>query len=240
MPLRPIVCAVLVVFAAFVAAPTPAGAKDTWIEIQSPNFTVISNSGDKEARKIADQFERFREVFRDTFPKLRVDLGRPLIILAVRNEDSLKVLLPGYWEAKGHAHPAGLYAPGEERHFVALRTNVESDNPYQIVYHEYTHAIMNLNFRDLPIWLGECGQHGERRFRAGSSLLGMERPARPPVLLPNERQALRRRAEYDSIFLIDSTAADHGLQNVRSQKVLWRCFCEVARKDDEVGEFSDL
>ena len=155
MPLRPIVCAVLVVFAAFVAAPTPAGAKDTWIEIQSPNFTVISNSGEKEARKIADQFEQFREVFHNTFPKLRVDLGRPLIILAVRNEDSLKVLLPGYWEAKGHAHPAGLYAPGEERHFVALRTNVESDNPYQIVYHEYTHAIMNLNFRDLPIWLGE-------------------------------------------------------------------------------------
>ena len=155
MPLRRIVCAVLVVFGAFLPAPAPAGAKDTWIEIQSPNFTVISNSREKEARKIADQFEQFREVFHNTFPKLRVDLGKPLVILAVRNEDSLKVLLPGYWEAKGHAHPAGLYAPGEERHFVALRTNVESDNPYQIVYHEYTHAIMNLNFRDLPIWLSE-------------------------------------------------------------------------------------
>ena len=158
MPLRPVrsvVCALLVVFAALVFPPARAGSKDTWIAIRSPNFTVISNSGEKEARKIADQFEQFREVFHNTFPKLRVDLGKPLIILAVRNEDSLKVLLPGYWEAKGHAHPAGLYAPGEERHFVALRTHVESDNPYQIVYHEYTHAIMNLNFRDLPIWLGE-------------------------------------------------------------------------------------
>jgi len=158
MPLRPvrsIVSAVLMVLPACGLAPAITRAKDVWIEVRSPNFTVISNSGEKEARKIADEFEQFREVFHNTLPKLRVDLGKPLIILAVRNEDSLKVLLPGYWETKGHAHPVGLYAPGEERHFVALRTNVEADNSYQIVYHEYTHAIMNLNFPDLPSWLGE-------------------------------------------------------------------------------------
>jgi tetratricopeptide (TPR) repeat protein len=135
--------------------PAAAASKDTWIEVRSPNFTVISNAGEKEARKIADQFEQFREVFHNSFPKLRVDLGKPLIIFAVKNEDSLKALLPAYWEVKGHAHPAGLYAPGEERHFVAVRTNTEGDNPYEVVYHEYTHAIMNLNFRGLPVWLGE-------------------------------------------------------------------------------------
>lgn len=132
-----------------------AASKDTWIEVHTPNFTVISNAGEKEARKIADQFEQFREVFHNSFPKLRVDLGKPLTIFAVKNEDSLKTLLPGYWEVKGRIHPAGIYAPGEEQHFVAVRTNIESNNPYEVVYHEYTHAIMNLNFRGLPIWLGE-------------------------------------------------------------------------------------
>jgi Tfp pilus assembly protein PilF len=130
-------------------------AKDTWIEIRSPNFIVISNAGDKEARKMADQFEQFREVFHTTFPKLRVDLGKPLIIFAVKNEDSLKTLIPVYWESKGHFHPDGIYVAGEERHYVAVRTDVETENPYQIVYHEYTHAIMNLNFRGLPVWLNE-------------------------------------------------------------------------------------
>jgi tetratricopeptide (TPR) repeat protein len=137
------------------ARPLAAASKDTWIEIRSPNFTVISNGGEKEARKIADQFEQFREVFHNSFPKLRVDLGKPLIIFAVKNEDSLKLLLPGYWEVKGRIHPAGIYVPGEERHFVAVRTNIEGDNPYEVVYHEYTHAIMNLNFRGLPVWLNE-------------------------------------------------------------------------------------
>jgi tetratricopeptide (TPR) repeat protein len=129
--------------------------KDTWIEVRSPNFVVISNAGDKEARKIADQFEQFREVFHNSFPKLRVDLGKPLIIFAVKNEDSLKALIPAYWESKGHVHPDGLYVPGEERHYVALRTDLETENPYQVIYHEYTHAIMNLNFRGLPVWLNE-------------------------------------------------------------------------------------
>ena len=130
-------------------------SKDAWIEVHSPNFTVISNAGEREARKIADQFEQFRDVFHSSFPKLRVDLGKPLTIFAVKNEDSLKTLLPGYWEVKGRIHPAGIYAPGEEEHFVVVRTNIESNNPYEIVYHEYTHAIMNLNFRGLPVWLGE-------------------------------------------------------------------------------------
>jgi Tfp pilus assembly protein PilF len=135
--------------------PPAVASKDTWIEVRSPNFIVLSNAGDGEARKMADQFEQFREVFHNTFPKLRVDLGKPLIIFAVKNEDSLKALIPGFWESKGHFHPDGIYVPGEERHYVAVRTDVETENPYQIVYHEYTHAIMSLNFRGLPVWLNE-------------------------------------------------------------------------------------
>jgi Tfp pilus assembly protein PilF len=147
--------------------PPAAIPKDAWIEVRSPNFTVISNAGDKEARKVADQFEQFREVFHATFPKWRVDLGKPLIIFAVRNEDSLRALIPAYWEEKGRMHPQGIYVPGEDRHYVAVQTNVETENPYQIVYHEYTHAIINLNFRHLPVWLNE----GLAEFYGNSAIL---------------------------------------------------------------------
>ena len=140
------VCALLVGSAILSAMAPSAASKDIWIEVRSPHFTVISNAGDKEARKLADQFEQFREVFHNSFPKLRVDLGKPLIIFAVKNEESLKAFIPAYWESKGLAHPAGIYIPGEERHYVAVRTDMASENPYQVVYHEYTHAIMNLQF----------------------------------------------------------------------------------------------
>ena len=212
MPLRPvrsIVSAVLMVLPACGLAPAITRAKDVWIEVRSPNFTVISNSGEKEARKIADEFEQFREVFHNTLPRLRVDLGKPLIILAVRNEDSLKVLLPGYWETKGHAHPAGLYAPGEERHFVALRTNVEADNPYQIVYHEYTHAIMNLNFRDLPIWLGEglAEFYGNSRIHDKDVEIGKISPYHLQILQAN------RLIPIDVLLSADTNSPYYNEQN---------------------------
>lgn len=132
-----------------------AAAKDNWIEVDSPHFIVLSNAGEGEARRMADQFEKFRAMFHVSFPSFRLDLGKPLVIFAVKNEDGLKVLLPGYYGVKGRVHPDGFFMPGEERDLVAVRTNVETDNPYQVVYHEYTHAIMDLNYRGLPIWLGE-------------------------------------------------------------------------------------
>jgi len=45
--------------------------------------------------------------------------------------------------------------PGEAADFVGVRTDIEGDNPYEVVYHEYTHAIMNLNVQGLPVWLSE-------------------------------------------------------------------------------------
>jgi hypothetical protein len=37
--------------------PFTATATDTWIEVQSPHFQVVSNAGENESRKVADQFE---------------------------------------------------------------------------------------------------------------------------------------------------------------------------------------
>ena len=132
-----------------------AASKESWIEVHSPHFTVISNAGDKQARKLADQFEQFREMFHNSFPKLRVDLGKPLIIFAVKNQASMKAFIPAYWESKELAHPSGIYISGEERHYVIVRTDMASGNPYHVVYHEYTHAIMDRNFMGLPLWLNE-------------------------------------------------------------------------------------
>lgn len=40
--------------------PNRVSAADNWIEVRSPHFTVDTNAGEKEARKIADQFEQIR------------------------------------------------------------------------------------------------------------------------------------------------------------------------------------
>jgi len=209
LPGKPALLLSLCLAALTLASPAGVNAKDAWIEVQSPHFKVVSNAGENQARKIADQFEQFREVFHSAFPKLRVDLGKPLVIFAVKNEDTLKLLLPGYWEVKGRMHPAGIFAPGEARHFVAVRTDIETDNPYEVVYHEYTHAVMNLNFQGLPIWLGE----GLAEYFGNSTIHDKE--VEIGKIPPSHLQVLQtsRLIPIDALLQADATSPYYNEQN---------------------------
>jgi tetratricopeptide (TPR) repeat protein len=134
-----------------------ASASDSWIQVTSPHFTVVSNAGEKQARRIANQFEEIRSVFHFILPALRVDSGRPLTVIAVKNEDSMKAFLPDYWAGKDRARPAGLFVQGFDESFGLLRTDItgSAENSYHSLYHEYTHSILRLNFSALPVWLDE-------------------------------------------------------------------------------------
>src|SRR6266849_9914217 len=55
-----------------------------WIEVRSAHFVVSSNAGEKEARRIADQFEQMRALFHGAFANLRVDPAQPVLILAAK------------------------------------------------------------------------------------------------------------------------------------------------------------
>src|SRR5437879_9154259 len=93
-------------------AAAPPDKTETWIEVRSPHFIVASNSNEKQARRAADQFEQIRAVFHKEFPKLRVDPGQPIFILAAKNENTLKALLPGFWEVKrSEEHTSELQSP---------------------------------------------------------------------------------------------------------------------------------
>ena len=130
-------------------------AADNWTEVRSPHFTVRTNAGEKEARKVADQFEQIRQMFHSAFSTLRVDPAQPVIIVAAKNENTLKLYLPEEWEVKGHIHHAGMYQQGEDKDYVVLRLDTEGENPFHTIYHEYTHALLGLNFSNLPLWLNE-------------------------------------------------------------------------------------
>jgi len=140
---------------ALLLLPLSAAAADNWIELQSPHFKVQSNAGEKEARKVADQFEQIRNMFHIAFAALRVDPPQPILIVAAKNENAMKLFLPEEWEVKGHIHHAGLYQPAQDKDYVVLRLDIEGNNPFHTLYHEYTHALLRLNFSNLPLWLNE-------------------------------------------------------------------------------------
>jgi hypothetical protein len=60
----------LVLLATFV--PSLSAADDPWIEVKSPNFTVVSNAGEGRARNVAWQFEQIRAAIQIGWPWARV------------------------------------------------------------------------------------------------------------------------------------------------------------------------
>jgi hypothetical protein len=80
----------------------------------------------------------------------------------VKDESSARGLLPEMWKRKT-LKPGGFFAEGREKSFALIRLDVirrqsdtqGSENGYQVVYHEYTHSLLNSNFRWLPLWLNE-------------------------------------------------------------------------------------
>jgi len=79
----------LVVLAAFV--PSLSAADDPWIEVKSPNFTVVSNAGEGRARNVAWQFEQIRAAIQIGWPWARVQLDRPVVVVAAKDENSMKL-----------------------------------------------------------------------------------------------------------------------------------------------------
>ena len=149
-----------VLFLCISCLPTEAISADRWVEVRSGHFIVSSNAGENDARRIANQIEEIRAVFIQTFPALRLDPGKPTSVIAVKNEDSMKILLPDFWLAKDRMRPTGVFMPSLDRNFAVLRTDIggSRENPYHNLYYDYTGLILHLNFPSLPTWfeVGLC------------------------------------------------------------------------------------
>src|SRR5215831_10639017 len=70
-----------------------------WLEVRSPNFSVITDAGEKRGRDVALHFEQMRSVFSTLFQKAHVNLAVPLQIVAFRNSKELRQYAP-LWNGK--------------------------------------------------------------------------------------------------------------------------------------------
>jgi tetratricopeptide (TPR) repeat protein len=146
---------ILIVLLLFSSAWLPARDKaENWLEVQSPHFVVATNSSEKQARRIADQFERMRSVFHVLFPKLQMDPGAPIVVLAIKDEKDFRALEPQAYLAKGQLKLGGLFLHGQDKNYVLMRMDAEGEHPYSVVYHEYTHLLV-AKAEFMPLWLNE-------------------------------------------------------------------------------------
>ena len=118
-------------------------AEPQWVEVHSPNFSVITDAGEHRGREVALRFEQMRSAFGTLMTKATVNIPVPLQIIAFRNTKEMRQVAPLF---RGKpTKVAGLFQGGSDRSFIMLDMSVE--NPWTTVFHEYAHQLMNGNLQ---------------------------------------------------------------------------------------------
>jgi len=247
----------------FAPTPSPAEPHENWLEIQAPHFTVLSNAGEYEGRKAALQFEEIRALFQHLYPTLRVDSGKPTIVFALKNEDSLKLFIPSYGQNSKGMHLGGFYHPSYDKNFAVIRTDIRGTGPlgFHTFYHEYTHAFFRYNFRGLPLWLDEglAEFYGNTSIDSKESGVGIPnanqiRTLKENKFLPIDQlvtidrsSPLYNTREHSGIFYAESWALVHYLMlsdDVRGQDLINKYLRALHATDDPIEaanqSFGDL
>ena len=202
---------IIACLAAALFSASPAAAADKWIEVKSPHFTVTSNASQGEATTIAWEFEQIRSAISTLWTWARVDLNKPLVIIAVKDENSMRALAPQYWEQKNAIHPASVWVENADQNYLAIRTDVKTENnrdlnPYQQAYFSYVSLVMDQSLpRTLPLWfrLGFAGVVSNTVVRDQKLFLG------PPIPWHLQYLADRPRLSIARLIAVDRRSPEY-------------------------------
>jgi Flp pilus assembly protein TadD len=128
-----------------------AFAQKQWVEVTSPHFTVLTDTGGSQGKEVALRFEQMRAVFGSLFHRSKVSIPVPLQVVAFRNQSEFRNYAP-LWKGKP-VELAGYFQGADDRNFIAL--DMSASDPYAIVFHEYAHLLLHANFPRMPVWFDE-------------------------------------------------------------------------------------
>ena len=127
----------------------PVVAKDSWVSVRTKNFTLVGNAGEKDIRKVGLRLEQFREVFARLFPKMKFNTPVPTTVVVFKSDDSYTPFKPG-------PNIAGYFQPGPDVNYITLTTESRGQqDPFSVIFHEYTHLLVENTFETLPLWFNE-------------------------------------------------------------------------------------
>lgn len=147
----------LITFVFFAIFQTSAFAKDDWIMVNSRNFKLIGNAGDKDIRRVGTKLEQFREVFRLLLSQANLTSPVPTTVFVFKSESAYRPFKPRRADGKADDFIAGYFQSGEDVNYITLSTEGESAQTFGVIFHEYVHNIVNMNFgkSEIPPWFNE-------------------------------------------------------------------------------------
>lgn len=129
-----------------VAPLTCVAAKDNWTSVRSKNFYLVGNASEKDIRKVATRLEQFREVLTRLL-KVKFDSSVPVNVIVFKSHNAYKPFAP--------KDTSGYFQPGDDVNYIALDAEFQGEYPFDTIFHEYVHFVIDNNLQNVPLWFNE-------------------------------------------------------------------------------------
>jgi len=133
------------------ANPRPTESAD-WVRVETPNFIVFGEGGEKRTRDVAAEFERFREALGRVVAGAATRAAVPTTVVVFETRRSLAPYRPIY-----NGKPvdvAGYFSSDSDINRVVL-TIENREQALRTVFHEYVHLVASNVAEGIPVWLNE-------------------------------------------------------------------------------------
>jgi Tfp pilus assembly protein PilF len=209
--------------AAIWLAASPVSAAE-WVRVETHNFIVYGETGERRLREVAAEFERFREALARVIPGADAPAAVPTAVVVFDSTRSFQPYVPRY---KGKPVKLGGYFFSSDDMNVVALADSDRETSLRTIFHEYVHLVIDNSSREMPVWLSEGlaeyystfeGDADGRRALIGRpilahlQLLGQRRLMPMSELLATDRtSAAYNEGARQSLFYAQSWALVHML-----------------------------
>jgi len=185
----------------FAATSSSYAADQQWIRVSSEHFTVLTDAGDKRGREVLLRFEQMRGMFAELLQKTRVNLSKPLEIIAFKSDKEYAQVAPIV--NGGPLVAPGFFLPGEDRNYIVL--NLFEDDSWRAVSYDFAHMLLNFNYPPTQSWfdVGFAEYFSSLRLDNRQAELGAD----PTVAIAHARDLGPRQSAIASRTFVDVLSA---------------------------------
>lgn len=123
----------------------PTAPPDAWLRMQTANFELFTDAGERSGREILQQFERVHSFFELAYGNKKTN-AKPVCLIAFRSAKEYQPYSP-------NEVAAAYFQPGSDRDYIVMTAGVTDSS--RVPIHEYTHLMIHQSGQRIPLWMNE-------------------------------------------------------------------------------------
>ncbi|HEU4939266.1 MAG TPA: tetratricopeptide repeat protein [Vicinamibacterales bacterium] len=154
----------------------PVALSKDWKRLRTNDVNVVGNASEGELRTALKQIEDFRAGLVALFPGIKMTSRRATTMVVLKDFNTFRNFQPRDERGRRRENVGGYFTTTPTMNYMVLGAFGDRDATLEVVFHEYTHFILQQNFRSLPLWVNEGTADFYSTFRSnykdGKSLVG--------------------------------------------------------------------